>query len=81
MSDDDALFVARYTIEDNSEDKIIFDEYRSNDISVIKTVFRNLIGKFEILSPKDEIKIHEDVADVNNLLFIYYLYLLYLFIY
>lgn len=56
--------MARYTIEDNSEDKIIFDEYRFNDISVIKTVFRNLIGKYEILPAKDELKIHEDVSDV-----------------
>ncbi|KAL4483006.1 hypothetical protein ABPG74_019032 [Tetrahymena malaccensis] len=63
-NDDDALSVARYMVEDNSEDKLIFDEARSNDISVIKTVFRNLVGKYEILTPKEELKIHEDVSDI-----------------
>lgn len=43
---DDAVNVARYIVEDNSEAKIMFDESRSIEISVVKTVFKNLVGKY-----------------------------------
>ena len=58
--------MARYTIEDNSEDKIQFDENRSNDLSVVKTVFRNLIGKYEIFTRDQELKLYEDIAKVKQ---------------
>jgi len=45
---DDAINIARYIVEDNSESKIMFDESRSIESSVVKTVLKNLVGKYSL---------------------------------
>lgn len=47
---DDALLVARYLIEDNNEETIIVDENRTQDLAIIKDVFKKFVNKYELFS-------------------------------
>lgn len=52
-------------IEDNSEDKILFDENRTNDITVVKTVFKNLIGKYNVFTIQEELILYAEISKVT----------------
>lgn len=54
QSDRDRDFLSRYMIEDNSEDKIIYDERLSAPVATVKSVFRAVLGAYEILPPDAE---------------------------
>lgn len=54
QSERDREFLARYMIEDNSEDKIIYDERLSAPVATVKSVFRTVLGAYEILAPEVE---------------------------
>lgn len=49
--------VSRYFIEDNNEDFIVLDENRSNDIVLIKDVFKKFVNKYVLYKPEEEHKI------------------------
>jgi hypothetical protein len=61
---DDALLVARYLVEDNTEDFIILDEHRSNDILVIKDVFKRFVNKYQLYTPEQEAVLRYEIAEV-----------------
>lgn len=44
-----ALLIARYLVEDNQDDFIMFDVNRSNNVRMVKDVFKKLIGKYELM--------------------------------
>jgi hypothetical protein len=40
--------LARYLIEDNSEDLVLYDENLSLGISIVKSIFRKMLNAYEI---------------------------------
>lgn len=46
--EEDALLVARYLIEENSEDWVYFDENETREISIVKSIFKNLIKSYKL---------------------------------
>ena len=47
--------VARYLVEDNMEEFILFDPYRTQDKIIVKSVFKRLIGQYKLFD-ESEIK-------------------------
>ena len=45
--------MCRYLVEDNQEEFIIFDEERHNDFTVIKSIIKKLIGKYELFTENE----------------------------
>ncbi|CAD8079188.1 unnamed protein product [Paramecium primaurelia] len=44
---------ARYLVEDNNQDYIVYDALRSNDNKIVMSVFKQLIGKYELFTKKE----------------------------
>lgn len=51
----DLTLLCRYLVEDNQEEFLIFDEERHNNVTVVKSIIKKLIGKFELFT-ENEIK-------------------------
>ena len=47
---EDANLIARYCTEDNTDDKVHYDEMIEVDLTVFKSILRHIIGSYEILS-------------------------------
>eukprot|EP01017_Pseudomicrothorax_dubius_P044132 TRINITY_DN7431_c0_g3_i6.p1 TRINITY_DN7431_c0_g3~~TRINITY_DN7431_c0_g3_i6.p1 ORF type:complete len:281 (-),score=67.45 TRINITY_DN7431_c0_g3_i6:41-883(-) len=54
MTDHDALLLARYFIEDNTQEFVILDMDKSLEYAVVKDIVKNIIGRYEILSERQE---------------------------
>jgi hypothetical protein len=48
--------LARYLVEDNTEEFITYDEFISADRNIIKSVFKKLVGRYTLFQD-DEIKV------------------------
>lgn len=57
--------IARYLIEDNTSDFVLYNEYLSNDSGVIKSVLKKLIGKYELFSEEEENNIKAEISNVK----------------
>ena len=42
--------MARYLIEDNTEDTVEFNENKKNSVTIIKSVLKNMIGKYTLFT-------------------------------
>ncbi|CAD8156115.1 unnamed protein product [Paramecium octaurelia] len=61
MNDErEKLLVARYLVEDNTQDYVLHSLKNSNSISIIKSVLKQLLGKYELFtnSEKNNIELH-----------------------
>ncbi|CAD8062062.1 unnamed protein product [Paramecium sonneborni] len=56
---------SRYLVEDNSEDYVIYDQDRKNKTSIIKSVMKKIVGKYEILSNEQELSILQSIQQVK----------------
>lgn len=63
-NENDVLLVARYLIEDNTEDYIEFDLDRTNKMHIVKSIFKNLVGNFKIATVEEEAKLRKDTVEV-----------------
>ena len=41
---DEVIKLSRYLVEDNNEDFLIYDINNSNNVEIIRSIFKNLIG-------------------------------------
>ncbi|CAD8184600.1 unnamed protein product [Paramecium pentaurelia] len=53
--------IARYLIEDNNEDYVVYDALRSNEIQIVLSVFKQLIGKYELFTKKEIYSIENEL--------------------
>ena len=60
---EDAIAVARFLIEDNSEDWVQFDENKSNSITIIKSVFNHLIKNYTLF---DEVETNNLMSELSH---------------
>ena len=44
----DSLLIARYLIEDNTDDEIIFTFNHNASIPTVRSILRNLLGRYTI---------------------------------
>lgn len=61
---EDAITVARFLIEDNNEDWVLFDENRTNSVTIIKSVFKNLIKNYSLFGEEESKKLLGEMAHV-----------------
>jgi hypothetical protein len=61
---DSALLLARYLIEDNSEDFVDFEIDLTQSLVITKSIFTKLVGNYKILSDEEESKFKEEIAPV-----------------
>lgn len=61
LSDKQAELLARYLIEDNTEASILFNGELTGNIPRIRSIFKNLIGKYNL---QDDI--NEQISDFLN---------------
>jgi hypothetical protein len=47
---DEARLLSRYLTEDNTDEYIYFNEEKLQEVGIIKSVFRKVIGKYKTLS-------------------------------
>lgn len=56
------MLVARYLIEDNNKDMIILDLNATNSVVIVKSIFKKLIGKYEIFTKEEEDELYKSIA-------------------
>ena len=56
--------MARYLIEPNEDDVLLFDMSRSQDIVIIKSVFRKLVESYTLLSEDEENSMGNELGEV-----------------
>lgn len=59
------MLMARYLIEPNDDEILTFDFNRTQDLSIIKSVFRKLVGSYTLLGEEEEKIMSTEVAEVN----------------
>ncbi|KRX00182.1 hypothetical protein PPERSA_10681 [Pseudocohnilembus persalinus] len=59
-----ALLLARYLVEDNKEDKIIFDEEMAVNLPTVRSRFRYLIGEFKLFSAQEDQYLHKILTQI-----------------
>jgi hypothetical protein len=62
-----ARLVARYLVEENTEDRVVFDIKKRSSKLIVKSIFKNLIGHITIL-PLMDVRHHFDklINDIQN---------------
>ena len=58
--------MARYIIEPSEEDFLLYDANRAQDLPIVKSVFRKLIGPYTLLTEEEENAISNELAEVKN---------------
>ncbi|CAD8051783.1 unnamed protein product [Paramecium primaurelia] len=58
--------LSRYLVEDNSEDYLIYDQDRTNQTTIIKSVMKKIVGKYEILENEEEQSILQSIQQKLN---------------
>lgn len=61
-----ALLIARYLIEPNDEDTLIFDVTRTQEMIIMKSVFRKLVGSYTLISESDAKAINNELVEVTS---------------
>ena len=57
-----ALLVARYVIESNDEENLIFDENTTNDIQVVESILKKMIGPLPNWDTEASNRLNEEVC-------------------
>ncbi|KRX05716.1 hypothetical protein PPERSA_09856 [Pseudocohnilembus persalinus] len=60
----DALLVARYLVEDNQNDFYELNYSKSQNLDVIRSIFKNLIGYYKLYSEDEEFEIWENLSKI-----------------
>lgn len=63
-SEESRILIARYLIEDNIQDHVEYDLERTNKMHIVKSIFKNLIGKYTILNQEEDQKLKQSVIHV-----------------
>ena len=63
-----SLIIARYLVEDNTDDYIDFDPDRSESIIRVTSVFKKLVNNYSLYTEEKDVTLRKDVAFVNILL-------------
>ncbi|CAD8186198.1 unnamed protein product [Paramecium octaurelia] len=45
--------IARYLVEDNNEDYVVYDALKGNDTQIVLSVFKQLVGKYELFTKRE----------------------------
>jgi hypothetical protein len=61
---DSGRLLARFLIEDNDKDYIIFDKNVVNSLQMVKSIFRNVVGNYKVLTKPEMTKIHKNITSV-----------------
>jgi hypothetical protein len=61
---DSGRLLARFLIEDNDKDYIIFDKNVVNSLQMVKSIFRNVVGNYKVLTKAEMTKIHKNITSV-----------------
>jgi len=61
QTEEKALLLARYMIEDNNEPFIELDLKKANKLATIQSIFKHVVGPYMILNHEEEKKIKEEV--------------------
>jgi len=56
--------MARYIIEPNEEDYLLYDVNRAQDLPIVKSVFRKLIGSYTLLNEEEENGLSNELAEI-----------------
>ncbi|CAD8190392.1 unnamed protein product [Paramecium octaurelia] len=64
LPDDQALLVARFLAEPEQEEWIYYDNYQTNDVVIVISIFRNLVKPFELLNPQYYDTIHQELKQI-----------------
>lgn len=54
MSEKDSLLLARFLIEDNNFEYLELSQDATNDVAVVKSIFKTLLGQYSLLEQADE---------------------------
>jgi len=54
---DKRQLLARYLVEDNSEEVVTYNEELSADCNIVKSVFKKLVGRYTLFSEADTVTI------------------------
>jgi len=68
--ENNAILLARFIVEPQDEETIVFDQNRSQDLSIVKNVFKKLVGNYKLLDEDEEREIVEELGEVKKFLII-----------
>ena len=60
-----ALLIARYLIEPNEDDYILLDISRSEELSVLKSVFKKFVNDYKLINERSERLLVQALDDVS----------------
>lgn len=61
----DAINLARYIIEDEQTERILFDDRLTNEVRVVYSIMKNLLGGYALLTPQQTVKIQKSLITVS----------------
>ncbi|CAD8121289.1 unnamed protein product [Paramecium sonneborni] len=64
VEEKERILVARYLIEDNTEDYILFNQLNSNSVSIIKSVLKQLLGKYQLFSKQEKQNLEQQLKSI-----------------
>ena len=62
----DAIKLARYIIEDEQTERLVFDERVTNEVKVVYSIMKNLLGSYMLLSAEETLQIQKDLIRVGS---------------
>ncbi|KAM3133249.1 hypothetical protein pb186bvf_014677 [Paramecium bursaria] len=62
----EVLLISRYLVEDNQDDYVIFDESRNNNVAVVKSIIKKIIGKYTLYQQDEEKQIIASIKKKIN---------------
>lgn len=64
QTEENALLLSRFLVEDNSEPLILLDLKKTNKLATIQSIFKHVVGPYTILNHEEDKKIKEEITIV-----------------
>ncbi|KAM3147741.1 hypothetical protein pb186bvf_000069 [Paramecium bursaria] len=55
--------LARFLVEDNTQDYVDYDEENNQQLSIVKSIFKQLIGKYKVFSQQEEGQLQDEIIN------------------
>jgi len=63
-NEDEMILMARYIVEDNEEEYLFYDENAKNDLTVVRSILKKVMGNLPLWDHENIKAMHEDIVNI-----------------
>ena len=65
--EEEVILTARYLIEDNANEYLLYDENTKNDLHIVRSILKKLLGTLPPWDEHKNFKLNDEISDIKIL--------------